>query len=58
MEFLKNYEFGLNYHLEKANVVANALSQKSLHASWMMVKEDDLMKSFRDLNFRVVLTPL
>ena len=26
MDFLKDYEFGLHYHLGKANVVANALS--------------------------------
>ena len=42
MEFLKDYEFGLIYHLGKANVVAGALSQKSLHVSWIMVKEDEL----------------
>ena len=57
MEFLKDYEFGLNYHPGKANVVADALSRKSLHASWMMVKEDELVKSFRDLNLGMVLTP-
>ena len=33
MEFLKDYEFELNYHLGKANVVADALSRKSLNAS-------------------------
>ena len=57
MEFLKDYEFGLNHHTGKANVVADALSRKSLHMSWMMVKEDELVKSFRDLNLGVVLTP-
>ena len=31
MEFLNDYDFGLNYHLGKTNVVADALSQKSLH---------------------------
>ena len=29
MEFLKDYEFTLHYHPGKANVVADALSQKS-----------------------------
>ena len=53
---MKDYEFRLNYHPGKANVVADALSQKSLHASWMMVKEDKLVKSFRDFNLGVVLT--
>ena len=32
-ELLKGYEFGLNYHLDKANMVADALIQRSLHAS-------------------------
>ena len=29
MKFLEDYDFTLNYHLGKANVVADALSQKS-----------------------------
>ena len=29
MEFLEDYDFTLHYHLSKANVVADALSQKS-----------------------------
>ena len=29
MEFLEDYDFTLHYHLGKANVVADALSQKS-----------------------------
>ena len=29
MEFLEDYDFTLHYHPGKANVVANALSQKS-----------------------------
>ena len=33
MGFLKDYEFRLNYHLRKANMVADALSQKLLHTS-------------------------
>ena len=45
--------FGLNYHPDKANVIANALSGKSLHVSGMMVKEAKLIKSFRDLNLRL-----
>ena len=55
MEFLKDYDFGLNYHHGKANVVADALSQKSLHVSWMMVKEAELVESFRDLNLGLTL---
>ena len=32
-EILKDYEFRLNYHPGKANVVADAMSRKSLHVS-------------------------
>ena len=57
MEFLKDYEFGLNYHLGKANMVADVLSRKSLHVSWVMVKKDELAKCFKDLDLGVTLTP-
>nr|KYP36684.1 Transposon Ty3-I Gag-Pol polyprotein [Cajanus cajan] len=33
MEFLKDYDFQLMYHSSKANVVADALSRKSIHMS-------------------------
>ena len=33
MEFLKDNEFELNYHPGKANVIADALSRKSLNMS-------------------------
>jgi hypothetical protein len=29
LELIKNYDLGINYHPGKANVVANALSQRS-----------------------------
>ena len=56
-EVFKGLRFGLNYHPGKANMVANALSCKSLHVSWMMVKEAELVEGFRDLNLEVTLTP-
>ena len=46
IEFLKDYEFELNYHLDKANVMVDALSRKSLSVSWMMIKEAELIESF------------
>ena len=46
LEFLKDYDFQLIYHLGKANVVADALSRKSLHVSALMVKELELIEQF------------
>ena len=57
MRFLKDYEFGLNYHLRKANIVVDALSQKPLHVSWTMVKEVELAESFRGIKLGVSLAP-
>ena len=45
MGYLEDYDFTLHYHLEKANVVPNALSQKSrgvlasvASREWQMLK--------------------
>jgi hypothetical protein len=50
LEFLKDYDFELSYHPGKANVVADALSRKSLHMSALMARELDLIEQFRDLS--------
>ncbi|GAU50577.1 hypothetical protein TSUD_410010 [Trifolium subterraneum] len=51
LEFLKDYDFELSYHPGKVNVVADALSRKSLHMSSLMAKELELIEEFRDLSF-------
>ncbi|XP_052736657.1 uncharacterized protein LOC128197864 [Vigna angularis] len=53
MEFLKDFDFDLLYHPGKANVVADALSRKSVHISALMVRELELVESFRDLRLQV-----
>ena len=48
MEYLEDYDFTLHYHPDKANVVADALSRKSLGAlaivasrEWQMLEAWD-----------------
>ena len=50
MECLKDYDFTLQYHQRKANVVADALSRKAIHVSTMMISEMKLIEEFRDLS--------
>ena len=57
LEFLKDYDFELSYHPGKANVVADALSRKSLQMSSLMVREMDLLEQFRDLSLACEVTP-
>nr|KYP32282.1 Retrovirus-related Pol polyprotein from transposon 17.6 [Cajanus cajan] len=53
MEFLKDFDFQLMYHLGKPNVVADALSRKYIHMSAMMIRELELIEQFRDLRLEV-----
>ncbi|XP_027936221.1 uncharacterized protein LOC114191247 [Vigna unguiculata] len=49
MEFLKDYDFELLYHSGKANVVADALSRKTVHTAHLMIKEVELLEEERQL---------
>jgi len=55
MEFLKDYDFELLYHPGKANVVADALSRKTVHTTHLMIKEVELLEKFRDMKLQVEL---
>lgn len=50
LEFLKDYDFSLSYHLGKANIVADALSRKTIHMSALMSIKLDLIEQFRYLS--------
>jgi hypothetical protein len=55
LEPIKDYDFGINYHPRKANVVADAWSRGS-HMSQLVVEKMsfELCKEFDKLNLRIV----
>ncbi|GAU51265.1 hypothetical protein TSUD_412520 [Trifolium subterraneum] len=53
MEYLKDFDFELNSHPGKANVVADALSRKALYASEILMHQCGLYEKFRDMNLNV-----
>jgi hypothetical protein len=53
MKYLIDFDFGLKYHLEKANAVADALSMKTLLRAELMIHMCNLHERFRDLNLDV-----
>jgi ribonuclease HI len=55
LELIKDYDLRINYHPMKANVVANALSQRS-HVSQLVVDSMpfELCEEFDKLNLRIV----
>ena len=57
LELFKDYNFGMNYHLGKTNVVKDALRQRTLHLSVMMVKRLRLIEQFRDMSLVCKVAP-
>ena len=57
IKFLKDYDFEVLYHLGKANVMADALSRKTMHVAHLMIKEMELLQSFRDMKLQFELEP-
>jgi hypothetical protein len=55
LELIKDYDLGINYHLGKSNVVADALSRRS-QVSQLVVDSlpFELCKVFDKLNLRIV----
>jgi hypothetical protein len=56
LELIKDYDLGINYHLGKANVVANDLSRRS-HVSQLVVDNIpfELCEEFDKLNLRIIV---
>jgi hypothetical protein len=54
LELIKDYDLGINYHPGKANVVADALSQRS-HVSQLVVNSMpfELCEQYDKLNLRI-----
>jgi hypothetical protein len=55
LELIKDYDFGINYHPGKANVVTNALSRRS-HVSQLVVDSMpfELCEEFDKLSLRII----
>jgi hypothetical protein len=55
LELIKYYDLGINYHPRKANVVADALSQRS-HVSQLVMNSMpfELCEEFDKLNLRII----
>jgi ribonuclease HI len=56
LKLIKDYDLGINYHIGKANVVADALSRRS-HVSQLVVDSMpfELCEEFDKLNLRIVV---
>jgi hypothetical protein len=52
LELIKDYDLGINYHPDKANVIADALSRRS-HLNMLAMRKllPEFCKEFENLNF-------
>jgi hypothetical protein len=55
VELIKDYDLGINYHPEKANVIADALSRR-FHVSQLVVDSMsfELCEEFDKLSLRII----
>lgn len=58
LQFMKDYNFGLNYHSGKVNVVVIALSKKSFHMSMLVIRELELIEKFKYMSLVCEETPI
>jgi hypothetical protein len=54
LEFMKDYDLGINYHPIKANIVADALSRRFWSQLVVERMSFELCKEFDKLNLRIV----
>ena len=54
MEYIKDYDFDLTYHLSKANVVVDALSRRSYVASLIASKKWRFMVDIAKAVYRIL----
>lgn len=59
MKLIKDYDCTINYHLGKANVVADALSRKSLNSIvCLRVERTAFFQELKDLNVKLEVNKL
>jgi hypothetical protein len=58
LESIKYYDLGINYHPEKANVIADALIHKKYcNATFARTMQPELRREIKHLNIRMVNEP-